>query len=178
MKTLLFPIYEMKRNLTLRGLAAAFYPTKNLCGAGHGRLTWIASKIAPEVTSVNSLPQVIRLVWTAARARNWSESKRDASPPASFCNSPQLFRARCFPKKRSGEPAGRLKCKRGWLQVAWWCSALGLSPGVALFFLSSLNPAVAHDPLVTFPTREPRFTGRVSEIWKIPNVVMTRILQF
>ena len=36
------------------------------------------------------------------------------------------------------------------------------SPGVALFFLSSLNPAVECEPLVTLPTKEPRFTGNDS----------------
>ena len=38
-------------------------------------------------------PQALRLILTAARAGNWSES---------FYSSPQVFRARCFPK-RSGE---------------------------------------------------------------------------
>ena len=35
-------------------------------------------------------------------------------------------------------------------------------PGIALFFLSSLNPDVAWDPLVTLPTIVPRFTGQDS----------------
>ena len=49
-------------------------------------------------------PQVLRLVWTAARARNWSESTKNAGGDNSF----QLFRARCVPQKRSGEPVGGL----------------------------------------------------------------------
>ena len=52
------------------------------------------------------LGQALRLVLRAARAGNCSEY-----------NSPQFFRARCFPKKRSREPVGRLawegKCERG-----------------------------------------------------------------
>ena len=66
-------------------------------------------------------PQAHRLVLTAVCAENWSESKQTrrvgrgggeaflssrAPPPASFYNSPQSFRARRFPKKRSGEPVG------------------------------------------------------------------------
>lgn len=35
-------------------------------------------------------------------------------------------------------------------------------PGVALFFLSSLNPAVVCEPDVTLPSVAPKFTGRYS----------------
>ena len=49
-----------------------------------------------------SQPQALHLVWTGARARNWSESKRDGGGGGR--GRTQLFRARCFPKKRSGEP--------------------------------------------------------------------------
>ena len=38
----------------------------------------------------------------------------------------------------------------------------GFLPGVALFLLSSLNPAVVCEPAVTLPSVAPRLTGRYS----------------
>ena len=40
-------------------------------------------------------------------------------------------------------------------------------PGVALFLLSSLNPAVVCEPVATLPREAPRFTGRYSGTGKM-----------
>ena len=95
-------------------------------------------------------PQALRLVWTAARARNWSESKREAS----FYNPPQLFRALLTPppppppqKKKNGERVGRLPRR-----VLVWLTFYGhVGSSTAVAFIAYHGALVFND----FPDHVP-----------------------
>ena len=57
----------------------------------------------------------------------------------------------------------KLKCK-----IENKCAPeLVVLPGVALFLLSSLNPAVVCEPVATLPREAPRCTGRYSGTGKM-----------
>ena len=64
-------------------------------------------------TVVRSLPTGSPLgLKSSGREELERAKKRYPPPPAFLHNSPQLFRARYFPKKRSGEPVGRQRFSR------------------------------------------------------------------